>query len=74
MATKSLEERVAELEAQVSRLLNTKAPEDKEIPWWERRFGAFKDDPYYDEAARLGAEYRRAQPTAADAESGNVSP
>ena len=28
---------------------------------WERRFGAFKDDPLYDESVKAGAEYRKAQ-------------
>ena len=36
-----------------------------EIPWYERWKGAFRDDEIYDEAMRLGAEYRRSQPTAA---------
>jgi hypothetical protein len=67
MATLSLEERVTALEAEVARLkqerVNTvEAP----VPWWERRFGAFRDNPAYDEAMRLGAQYRHSQPTAAD--------
>lgn len=36
------------------------------VPWWEKITGTFKDDPEYDEAMRLGAEYRRSQPTAAE--------
>jgi hypothetical protein len=38
----------------------------EERPWRHRHFGAFKDDPTFDEAVRLGAEYRKAQPNAAD--------
>ena len=38
----------------------------KPKPWWERRFGAFTDDPLYEEAMRFGAEYRKSQPTPAD--------
>jgi hypothetical protein len=36
------------------------------LPWWEERFGGFQDDPIYDLAMRLGAEYRAAQPIPAD--------
>jgi hypothetical protein len=67
MAVGSLEERVAALEAEMARLKQERtSAEGASIPWWERRFGAFKDDPAYDEAMRLGAEYRRSQPTPAD--------
>jgi len=68
MTTHTLEERMAVLEAEVDRLkrqMTTQKPE-REAPWWQRRFGAFKDDPFYDEAMRLGAEYRKSQPTPAD--------
>jgi len=71
MAT-TLEERVRELEVKVARLIDEKGESHKEAPWWERRFGAFRDDPLYDEAARLGAEYRKSQPTAADEISDDV--
>jgi hypothetical protein len=67
MATQSLEERVAALEAAVSRLEQAPSGGEKlPIPWWEKRFGAFRDNPLYDEAMQLGAEYRRSQPTPAD--------
>jgi hypothetical protein len=67
MAAISLEERVAVLEQEVARLKRERKEAVKgSAPWWERRFGAFKDDPAYDEAMRLGAEYRRSQPTPAD--------
>ena len=71
MATVSLEERVAVLEAEVAQLKRERQSATKMLlPWWERRFGAFKDDPIYDAAMRLGAEYRTSQPTPEDA---NVS-
>jgi hypothetical protein len=68
MATRSLEERVAVLESQVARLTEQVAiePPQKAVPWWEKRFGAFKDNSLYDEAMELGAQYRRSQPTPAD--------
>jgi hypothetical protein len=67
MAVISLEERVAVLEQEVARLKQERREAVKaSVPWWEQRFGAFKDDPAYDEAMHLGAEYRRSQPTPAD--------
>jgi hypothetical protein len=60
MSAHSLEERVATLEAEVAELKERLAAsqEKNAVPWWERRFGAFKDDPEYEEAMRLGREYR----------------
>jgi hypothetical protein len=67
VANDTIEERLAALEADVARLKQERcSPGDTAVPWWERRFGAFKDDPIYDEAMRLGAEYRKSQPTPAD--------
>lgn len=65
MAT-TLEERVSALETQVAHLLADKKPTDTQLAWYERWKGAFQDDEMYDEAMRLGAEYRRSQPTAAE--------
>lgn len=65
MAT-TLEERVNALEAQVAHLMADKQAANTEVPWWQQRYGAFQDDEMYDEAMRLGAEYRRSQPNAAD--------
>jgi hypothetical protein len=58
--SQTLEERVAELERKVAEL-SAQAPAAKRAknPW--RTFGAFKDDPDYDEACRLGREYREQQ-------------
>jgi len=53
-----LEERVAALEEEVARLkesLQTSPP----LPWWEKIAGTFADDPLYEEAMRLGQEYRQ---------------
>jgi hypothetical protein len=59
---------MALLEAEVARLKEQLTPPKQQhaVPWWERRFGAFKDDPMYEKAMSLGAEYRRSQPTPAD--------
>ena len=64
--TTTLEERVRVLEEQVAQLLAERLPAKDALPWWQQRYGAFQDDEMYDEAMRLGAEYRRSQPTAAD--------
>ena len=67
MGTLSLEERVAALEAEVAQLKRERQGATKmPLPWWERRFGAFKDDPIYDEAMRLGVAYRTSQSTPQD--------
>ena len=60
MSLQALEERLAALETKVERLAQQSAPEaaSTEIPWWEKIRGQFKDDPIYDEAMRLGREYR----------------
>ncbi len=64
MPNQTLEERISALERRVDEL--TRQDQCAENPWWERHIGAFKDSPLFDEAMRLGAEYRRSQPTAAD--------
>lgn len=59
MAVPSLEDRVTERgiePAEVDHKSET-APQDTR-PWWERIRGTFKDDPAYEEAMRLGREYR----------------
>jgi hypothetical protein len=53
-----LEERVASLEAEVARLKNKVENSLSSRPWWEQIVGAFADNTAYDEAMRLGREYR----------------
>jgi hypothetical protein len=53
-----LEERVAHLEAEVTRLKNKVENDLSSSPWWEKIAGTFSDNPAYDEAMRLGSEYR----------------
>ena len=59
MAATNLERRVTALEGEVAKLRQrlTAAPQAP-LPWWERIYGAFENDPAYDEAMRLGREYR----------------
>ena len=57
--SKKIEERVADLEAEVailkSKVKNDLSPE----PWWEKISGTFAHDPIYNEAMKLGRQYRR---------------
>jgi hypothetical protein len=53
-----LEERVAYLEAEVAQLKNRLENSVSSQPWWEKIVGAFVDNSTYDEAMRLGREYR----------------
>jgi hypothetical protein len=57
MTVVSVEARLAALEAEVARLRQKVEPVPA-LPWWERRFGSFANDPLYLEAMRLGREYR----------------
>ncbi len=54
-----LEERVTALEAEVARL---KAMVEELVgdhkPWWKRIVGTFSNDPAFEEAMRLGREWR----------------
>jgi hypothetical protein len=63
MATVPLEERVAAVENEVERLKRQieAAQSQKSVPWFEKIFGTFKDDAVYEEAMRLGKEYRLSQ-------------
>ncbi|MCG8368214.1 MAG: hypothetical protein MJA27_33395 [Pseudanabaenales cyanobacterium] len=53
-----LEERVAYLEAEVARLRDKMENSLSSKPWWEKIAGTFADNSAYDEAMRLGQEYR----------------
>jgi hypothetical protein len=66
MTTLSLEERVAALEAKIAQLTREQqGAGEPPAPWWEQRFGAFAESAEYEEALRLGREYREAlQPPA----------
>ena len=56
----TLEKRVEELKKKVAELSGKRDPAvRKQDPW--RTFGIFKDDPDFQEAVRLGREYREQQ-------------
>lgn len=60
MATGTLEERVTAVEqelAQLKQLLQSETT-PATIPWWDKIAGTFAKSEHYDEAMRLGREYR----------------
>ncbi len=67
MSSGSVEDRIRQLELKVLQLEISGQPDTREVPWWERIVGKFKDDAVYAEAMKLGAEIRKAdQPKASD--------
>jgi hypothetical protein len=59
MAAGSLKQRVEALEVEVARLkARIEAKEKPGDPWLEKVWGSFANDPIYEEAMRLGREYR----------------
>lgn len=69
MTTLELEKRLTALEAEVGALKQqagsatdtTTKSSVASIPWWQEISGVFKDDPIFDEAMRLGREWRLSQ-------------
>ena len=62
MATVKLTDRVKLLDAEVARLKNKIELSEKEAkPWTEKIWGIFANDPAFEEAMRLGREYRESQ-------------
>lgn len=53
-----IEERIAYLEAEVAQLKNKVENNLSSRPWWDKIAGTFTDNSAYDEAMRLGREYR----------------
>ncbi len=63
MGAISVEERLSALEQELERLKHLLLQEEDqaEVPWWEHISGVFKDCPEFDEAERLGREWRDSQ-------------
>ena len=61
-----LEDRVDEIEKEIAQL-KQKLEQKEKLPWWERIAGSFDGDAAYEEAMKLGAEYRRSN----DGKNGN---
>jgi hypothetical protein len=58
-----LEVRVANLEAelaQMKQLMSSFYQPETESRWWLKVAGSFENDPDFDEAVRLGQEWRKA--------------
>jgi hypothetical protein len=68
-----LEDRVALLEAEVARLKNKIENDSQSKPWWEKIVGSFADNPAYDEAMKLGREYRESLRAASQIPQGSDS-
>jgi hypothetical protein len=56
MANVNLENRVAQLEEIVAQLQAKVGKDEK--PWWQQIRGSFANDADFDEAMKLGREYR----------------
>jgi hypothetical protein len=59
MSNSDLESRLTLLETEVAHLKQQVAASAAQPPWWEKILGTFADDPMYEEAMRLGREYRQ---------------
>jgi len=53
-----LEQRLFDLEAEMSSLKRKMAQLENAEPWWQQITGTFEDDPIYDEAMKRGRQYR----------------
>jgi hypothetical protein len=60
-----LEERLTLLEAEVDRLKRKIDLTPAALPWWEKIAGTFAENSAYDEAMKLGREYRESERTTA---------
>ena len=63
MAATSINERLAVLEAEVAQMKKCLEPEQAQspVPWWDKIFGTFANSTEYEEARRLGREWRESQ-------------
>jgi hypothetical protein len=70
-STEALENRLTAVERDLAELKQTFAGAKRNPPgpWWEKMFGAFADSEGFDEAVRLGREYRESLRPGKDEES-----
>jgi len=62
MTNVEIEKRITALEKEVAMLKsNGQKKNEERKPWWDEIAGTFSDDAAYDEAMRLGREYRLSQ-------------
>ncbi len=68
MAVETLEDRLAAVESELAQIRRQLAAERPQTgpAGWEKMFGIFADSEGFDEAVRLGREYRQAQRTDGD--------
>jgi hypothetical protein len=59
MSTPSLEDRVTQLEQQMSHVLEKIESRPRKPGWLSKVAGSFKDSPEFDEIVRLGREFRQ---------------
>lgn len=59
MDKKKFEQRMSELEKEVASLRKQVDVLSGSGPWWERIAGSFANDAVYEQAMRLGRQYRR---------------
>lgn len=60
MATSELELRVSALEKELAKLKEKIAKDGKsDLPWWQQISGTFADSEDFEEAMRIGREYRK---------------
>lgn len=62
-ALETFEERLTTLEREMTRVKARLEPENPQLPnpWLDHVYGAFKDDPLFEEAVRYGREWRESQ-------------
>jgi hypothetical protein len=58
-STLQLEQRVAAVETEVTKLKRQMEALQTTQPWWEQIAGTFQHDPMYEEAMKLGRQYRQ---------------
>jgi hypothetical protein len=61
MAAEKIEKRMAQLEQEMVALRKKLDDLTGSEPWWERIAGSFRNDRVYQQAMRLGKQYRREQ-------------